>query len=115
MPNAREVFPCLRFPTTRSLLQFLDELANKALVGRLGGIDLGIKRVGQSCRHDLILGHTLVDAFLNLIRQALIRKFETSVSPKLEDRQWKELAGLCADQEQLAGTAVDDFMALLVV
>ena len=46
---------------------------------------------------------------------ALIRKFETSVSPKLEDRQWKELAGLCADQEQLAGTAVDDFMALLVV
>ena len=46
---------------------------------------------------------------------ALIRKFETSVSSKLEDRQWKELAGLCADQEQLAGTAVDDFMALLVV
>ncbi len=44
----------------------------------------------------------------------LVRKFETSISPKLKPGQWKELQALCADQEKLAATAVDDFMALLV-
>ncbi len=44
----------------------------------------------------------------------LVRKFETSISPKLKAGQWKELHALCADQEKLAATAVDDFMALLV-
>ena len=41
-------------------------------------------------------------------------KFETSISPKLKDRQWKTLDALCADRKKLAATAVDDFMALLV-
>lgn len=45
----------------------------------------------------------------------LIRKFETSISPKLKAGQWKELNELCADPEKLAATTVDDFMALLVV
>jgi len=45
----------------------------------------------------------------------LIRKFETSISPKLKARQWKELNALSADPEKLAATTVDDFMALLVV
>ncbi|NOX69071.1 MAG: bifunctional 2-methylcitrate dehydratase/aconitate hydratase [Gammaproteobacteria bacterium] len=45
----------------------------------------------------------------------LKQKFATSVSAKLGDRQWQQLDALCADQEQLAATAVDDFMALLVV
>ncbi len=45
---------------------------------------------------------------------ALVRKFEMSVSGKLKGRQWKELSVLCAAQEKLAATAVDDFMALLV-
>ena len=45
----------------------------------------------------------------------LIRKFETSISPKLKAGQWKELNALSADPEKLAATAVDDFMALLVV
>ncbi len=44
----------------------------------------------------------------------LVRKFETSISPKLKAGQWKELDALCADQKKLAATAVDDFMALLV-
>jgi len=44
----------------------------------------------------------------------LLRKFETSVSPKLKAGQWKELDALCADKTKLAATAVDDFMALLV-
>ncbi len=44
----------------------------------------------------------------------LVRKFETSISPKLKTGQWKELHALCADQEKFAATAVDDFMALLV-
>ncbi len=44
----------------------------------------------------------------------LVNKFETSVSPKLKARQWKELDALCADKQKLAATAVDDFMALLV-
>lgn len=45
----------------------------------------------------------------------LKQKFETSVSQKLGDRQWSQLSELCADREKLAATAVDDFMALLVV
>lgn len=45
---------------------------------------------------------------------ALVRKFEMSVSTKLKGGQWKELSVLCAAQEKLAATAVDDFMALLV-
>ncbi len=44
----------------------------------------------------------------------LVRKFETSISPKLKAGQWKKLDALCANQEKLAATAVDDFMALLV-
>ena len=44
----------------------------------------------------------------------LIRKFETSIAPKLKAGQWKALNALCADPEKLAATAVDDFMALLV-
>jgi 2-methylcitrate dehydratase len=44
----------------------------------------------------------------------LIRKFETSISPKVNARQWRELHVLGADRERLAATAVDDFMALLV-
>ncbi len=44
----------------------------------------------------------------------LVRKFETSVSPKLKAGQWKNLHALCTDQKKLAATAVDDFMALLV-
>lgn len=44
----------------------------------------------------------------------LIRKFEASISPKLKAVQWKNLKALCRNQEGLAGTAVDDFMSLLV-
>jgi len=46
---------------------------------------------------------------------ALKQKFVDSVSPKLADGQWAQLKELCADHEKLAATAVDDFMALLVV
>ena len=45
----------------------------------------------------------------------LKQKFESSVSQKLGERQWAQLSALCADREKLAATAVDDFMALLVV
>jgi 2-methylcitrate dehydratase len=45
----------------------------------------------------------------------LKEKFSQSVAPKLNATQWARLDELCADQEQLAATAVDDFMALLVV
>jgi 2-methylcitrate dehydratase len=45
----------------------------------------------------------------------LIEKFASSVAPKLKDGQWMELNALCADRSKLAATAVDDFMALLVV
>jgi 2-methylcitrate dehydratase len=44
----------------------------------------------------------------------LKQKFVDSVSPKLAAGQWEALNKLCADREQLAATAVDDFMALLV-
>jgi len=44
----------------------------------------------------------------------LKQKFVDSVSPKLAANQWEELNALCKDQEKLAATAVDDFMALLV-
>ncbi len=45
----------------------------------------------------------------------LKEKFVNSVAPRLGAKQWKELDVLCADPEKLAATAVDDFMALLVV
>ena len=45
----------------------------------------------------------------------LRQKFIDSVSPKLAERQWAELNRICADRDELAATAVDDFMALLVV
>jgi 2-methylcitrate dehydratase len=44
----------------------------------------------------------------------LKKKFADSVSTKLKQGQWQELADLCAKRERLAATAVDDFMALLV-
>ncbi len=44
----------------------------------------------------------------------LKKKFESSVSTKLRERQWQELDKLCANRDELAATAVDDFMALLV-
>ena len=44
----------------------------------------------------------------------LKQKFVNSVSPRLATGQWDELNALCADQEKLAATDVDDFMALLV-
>ncbi len=44
----------------------------------------------------------------------LIKKFQDSVAGKLKPGQWQELDALCADRDRLAGTAVDDFMALLV-
>ena len=45
----------------------------------------------------------------------LKEKFIDSVSPKLAAKQWDTLNALCADRDKLAATAVDDFMALLVV
>ena len=45
----------------------------------------------------------------------LRKKFATSLSKRLKPAQWQELESLCNDRERLAGTAVDDFMALLVV
>ncbi|MGI9233558.1 MAG: bifunctional 2-methylcitrate dehydratase/aconitate hydratase, partial [Woeseiaceae bacterium] len=45
----------------------------------------------------------------------LKQKFVDSVSPKLAAKQWAELNVLCGDRERLAATAVDDFMALLIV
>ena len=44
----------------------------------------------------------------------LKQKFVDSVSPKLSANQWDELDALCKDQQKLAATSVDDFMALLV-
>ena len=44
----------------------------------------------------------------------LVEKFDRSVRSKLADAQWNSLKALCDDREALAGTAVDDFMALLV-
>lgn len=46
---------------------------------------------------------------------ALKQKFVDSISPRLGKTQWAELDALCADRDKLAATAVDDFMALLVV
>jgi 2-methylcitrate dehydratase len=45
----------------------------------------------------------------------LKEKFVNSVSPKLAKGQWSELNDICADRDKLVATAVDDFMALLVV
>ncbi len=44
----------------------------------------------------------------------LKQKFVDSVSSKLSANQWDELDALCKDQQKLAATSVDDFMALLV-
>ena len=44
----------------------------------------------------------------------LERKFVASVRPRLTARQWERLEALAADPDELAATAVDDFMALLV-
>ena len=44
----------------------------------------------------------------------LVRKFESSLKGKLTDSQFKTLKSLCADQEKLEATPVDDFVALLV-
>ena len=41
-------------------------------------------------------------------------KFRSSVQPKLGAGQWEALAALAEDQDKLAGTPVDDFIALLV-
>ncbi len=51
------------------------------------------------------------DEGVPLLRQ----KIAGSVAPKLGAPQWEELDSLCADRDRLAATAVDDFMALLVV
>ena len=48
-------------------------------------------------------------------RPVLKQKFTDSVSHKLKNGQWETLDAVCADREKLAGMAVDDFMALLVV
>jgi 2-methylcitrate dehydratase len=45
----------------------------------------------------------------------LKQKFVSSVSGKLKPAQWKTLDALCADRATLAKTAVDDFMAHLIV
>ena len=45
----------------------------------------------------------------------LKQKFVDSVSSKLAEKQWADLDALTADRGKLAATAVDDFMALLVV
>ncbi len=45
----------------------------------------------------------------------LKQKFASSVSARLQQGQWQELDTLCANRDRLAATAVDDFMALLVV
>lgn len=45
----------------------------------------------------------------------LQQKFVSSVSGKLKPAQWDALDSLCADRNKLAMTAVDDFMAQLVV
>ena len=44
----------------------------------------------------------------------LKKKFETSISAKLKDGQWRALSESCADRDKLNKTPVDDFMALLV-
>ena len=44
----------------------------------------------------------------------LMQKFVDSVSPKLKAEQWEALNALSTDRNKLAGTTVDDFMALLV-
>ena len=44
----------------------------------------------------------------------LVRKFENSLRGKLTARQFALLTALCADQQQLEDTPVDEFVALLV-
>jgi len=45
----------------------------------------------------------------------LKQKFRDSVSGKLKPAQWKLLDTVCADRAVLSATAVDDFVAMLVV
>jgi len=44
----------------------------------------------------------------------LVRKFEHSLKGKLSERQFTMLTSLCADQQRLEETQVDEFVALLV-
>ena len=44
----------------------------------------------------------------------LVRKFESSLKGKLAARQFAALKSLCADQQKLEATPVDEFLALLV-
>ena len=44
----------------------------------------------------------------------LVRKFEHSLKGKLSERQFTVLTSLCADQQRLEETPVDEFVALLV-
>jgi 2-methylcitrate dehydratase len=44
----------------------------------------------------------------------LVRKFEDSLRDRLSERQFAVLRSLCADQQKLESTPVDEFMALLV-
>jgi 2-methylcitrate dehydratase len=44
----------------------------------------------------------------------LVRKFESSLRGRLQDRQFTVLKSLCADQQRLEQTPVDEFVALLV-
>jgi 2-methylcitrate dehydratase len=44
----------------------------------------------------------------------LMQKFRKSLQKKLAGDQWKQLSELSADQEKLAATPVDEFVALLV-
>jgi 2-methylcitrate dehydratase len=44
----------------------------------------------------------------------LREKFASSIAPKLPPEKWQALESLCSDRGRLSGTAVDDFMALLV-
>jgi 2-methylcitrate dehydratase len=45
---------------------------------------------------------------------ALVRKFEHSLRGRLSERQFTVLTSLCADQQALEETSVDEFVALLV-
>ncbi|MDG2374872.1 MAG: 2-methylcitrate dehydratase, partial [Woeseiaceae bacterium] len=44
----------------------------------------------------------------------LMKKFETSVSCKLQQGQWRVLREASTDRDKLQAMPVDDFMALLV-
>ena len=44
----------------------------------------------------------------------LVKKFESSLKGKISDSQFEKLTALCAEQEKLEATPVDEFMSLLV-